>query len=619
MFLLRLRNRHFLILDLVLLALTPTLAMVLRVGLGLTADYTEALALLTGLSLLVKLPTFYGFGLYNRYWRYASIEELVQIFIATATAAVITAGLLFGLLSLNLVEARGFPRSAPLIDAMLTLLLAGGTRFSVRVAEHLRSRQSRARGGRRVLIVGAGEAGLAIAREAQTSREINLMPIGFVDDNREKVGTHIFGLPVLGTRAQLVELVTAYGIQEVIIAMPTAAGKVIREIVRACDEVGVPSRTLPGIFELLSDQASVSRLRRIEIQDLLRREAVEIESAEVRRMIAGRRVLVTGAGGSIGTELCQQILLYRPALLIAVGHGENSLHALAGRLRQAGPVAPPLELVVADVRDRPRLSAALQRLRPQIIFHAAAHKHVDLMEHNVEDAVSNNVLGTRHVLECAAEAGVERCVVISSDKAVNPASVMGATKRVAELLVHEAALRTRRPYVSVRFGNVLGSRGSVVPVFQRQIAAGGPVTVTHPDIERYFMTIPEAVQLVLQAGALGECGEVFVLDMGQPVRIQDLARDLIELSGLQVGRDIDIVFTGLRPGEKMAEELFRADEAHTRTKHDKIFVIRNDQPARPEAEWRAQLEALLQAAQAGDTAEVRRVLQQIVPEYRSES
>jgi len=351
---------------------------------------------------------------------------------------------------------------------------------------------------------------------------------------------------------------------------------------------------------------------------MLRREAVEIDAADVRRMVAGKCVLVTGAGGSIGAELCEQLLRYRPARLIAVGHGENSLHTLVGRLAQTDAQVPPasLELVVADVRDRPRLEAAFRRAQPQIVFHAAAHKHVDLMESNVEDAVSNNVLGTRNVLECAEQAGVERCVVISSDKAVNPVSVMGATKRVAELMVHDAAQRTRRPYVSVRFGNVLGSRGSVVPVFQKQIAAGGPVRVTHPEVQRYFMTIPEAVQLVLQAAALGDDSEVFVLDMGQPMRIQDLARDMIALSGLQPGRDIDIIFTGLRPGEKMAEELFRRGETHTRTKHEKIWVVQNGQAGDGSAELRRQVEALLTAAQAGAVGQVRQLLQSIVPEYR---
>ena len=363
------------------------------------------------------------------------------------------------------------------------------------------------------------------------------------------------------------------------------------------------ARIIPGMYELLSGAASIGQLRDVQIEDLLRREPVHTDTAQVAALIRGRRVLVTGAGGSIGSELCRQIVRCEPAELIILGHGENSIFDIQNELEagtdacDAGVEArnwqeasrpqhpatsitrPRITPVIADIRDADRLAAMFAAHRPEIVFHAAAHKHVPLMEDNVEDAVTNNVLGTRRLVEASIAAGVEHFVLVSTDKAVNPSSVMGATKRVAELIVQEAARRTGRAFVAVRFGNVLGSRGSVVPFFQRQIAAGGPVTVTHPEVKRYFMTIPEAVQLVLQAAALGCGGEIFVLDMGEPVRIVDLARDLIRLSGLEPDRDIEIRYTGLRPGEKLFEELFGADEAYGRTQHEKIFVYRNGNSA----------------------------------------
>ena len=406
------------------------------------------------------------------------------------------------------------------------------------------------------------------------------------------------------------------------------------------------ARIIPGMYELLSGSASIGQLRDVQIDDLLRREPVHTDTEQVAALIRGRRVLVTGAGGSIGSELCRQIVRYEPAELILLGHGENSVFDIHNEMKNglkvegsrsnvqpAGVHLPlstfHLQPVIADIRDAERLAAVFAAHRPEIVFHAAAHKHVPLMEGNAEDAVTNNVLGTRRLVEASVAAGVEHFVLVSTDKAVNPSSVMGATKRVAELIVQDAAHRTGRSFVAVRFGNVLGSRGSVVPFFQRQIAAGGPVTVTHPDVKRYFMTIPEAVQLVLQAAALGFGGEIFVLDMGAPVRIADLARDLIRLSGLEPGRDIEICYTGLRPGEKLFEELFGADEVYGQTRHEKIFVYRNghangaagastgsSSTALSVSPLADQIEALLLAAQRGDAAEVRCRLSELVPEYQ---
>ncbi len=465
------------------------------------------------------------------------------------------------------------PRSIPLIDGMLTLMAVGGSRFSVRLAERWRRRGSP--GGKRVLIIGAGDAGRMIAREMQNNPQLGLEPVGFIDDDPNKQGMKIQGLPVLGDRERISEVVRDYKPRQAIIAMPTAPGKTIRRFVELCQQAGVETKTIPGIYELLSGRVSVSQIRDVRIEDLLRREPVKIETDQVARMIRGKRVLVSGAGGSIGAELCRQALQHGAAELILLGHGENSIFHITRELLSVLQSPVSIVPVIADIRDRRRLQSIFEKHRPHIVFHAAAHKHVPLMECNVAEAVTNNVLGTQCLIEVAEQTDVERFVLISTDKAVNPTSVMGATKRVAEKLVEAAAARNGRVFVAVRFGNVLGSRGSVVNIFREQIARGGPVTVTHPDMRRYFMTIPEAVQLVLQAAAIGQGGEIFVLDMGEPVPIVELARDLIRLSGLEVGRDIDIEFIGARPGEKLFEELFAEGEVCQRTQHEKVFVCRN--------------------------------------------
>ena len=587
---LHLRNRHFVILDICLLAAIPALALTLRVNLPWDRAYAQALLIFTLLALLVKLPVFYAFRLYARYWRYASMDELITIALAVFITSALVTAISWGMQGLEFFGENGLPRSVPIIDGLLTLLFVGGTRFSLRAAEYLRARSSNGKPGKRVLIAGAGDAGEMVVREMRTSRMVSLEPVGFVDDNPYKQGAVIHGVRVLGNLAKIPELVEEYRVQEVIIAMPAAQGDTIRQIVRLCEQAGVPSRSVPGIYELLDGRVSISRFREVRIEDLLRREPVRVDSWKVVEMIAGKRVLVTGAGGSIGTELCLQIARSRPAQLIALGHGENSLFQLNGQLSKlrAGVngsgnpiyrVGAAHRIVVADVRDRHRLDTLFTSFAPQIVFHAAAHKHVHLMEENIEDAVTNNVLGTSTLLQLSRSHGVERFVLISTDKAVAPASVMGATKRVAELLVQAAGFETGLPYVVVRFGNVLGSRGSVVPIFQRQIEEGGPVTVTHPKAERYFMTIPEAVLLVLQAAAIGNGGEILVLDMGERVRVLDLAQDMIELSGLRLGQDIDITYTGLRPGEKISESLFSEDEHPGYTEEEKILVIHNNKAA----------------------------------------
>jgi FlaA1/EpsC-like NDP-sugar epimerase len=624
-----LRNRHLLVLDVLFLSLTPALALLLRVE-RMTAFRPELSALLvyTLLALVLRVAVFSPMGLYNRYWRYAAVDELTQTALAVfiSTFLIITAYLGYVLIG---QPTHYLPRSLPFIDGLLALVIVGGIRFGVCLAHRLQQEAPLA-DARNALIAGAGSAGQRIAKELQTNPKLGLRPVGFVDDDAYKQGLRILNLPVLGGCDDLVELAHRHNIAQVIIAMPSAPGKTVRKFLTLCEVAQVPAKTVPSISAMLGDKVHVSLLRNVEIEDLLRREPIQTNIAAVRKLIHGKRVLITGGGGSIGSELCRQVLQCRPRDMALVGHGENSVFEIQNELLSAryqcmetsengtedfGPTA--IHAFIADIRFPQRIHNVVQRFRPDLIFHAAAHKHVPLMELNPSEAISNNVIGTRNVLEAALAADVERFVMISTDKAVNPSSIMGASKRAAEMLVLQAAERSRKPYVAVRFGNVLGSRGSVVPTFRRQIAAGGPVTVSHPDMRRYFMTIPEAVQLLLQASVLGQGGEIFMLDMGEPVKIVDLAKDLIELSGLEVGRDIDIVYTGIRPGEKLYEELSISGEAYQPTAHAKILIARNASSFVPTSLDEA-VSVLEGAAAEEDCAAILRTLRHLIPEYRSQ-
>jgi FlaA1/EpsC-like NDP-sugar epimerase len=521
----------------------------------------------------VKPLIFYWSGIYSRYWQYASVGDLAVITAGNTLGSVVL-GLLVPALVFTGVIVE-FSRSVLLIDFLLSLVLTGGLRFSFRMAAEStgRLRKAGAReptAPRRVLIAGAGDAGTMVAREARRNPQLGLDIAGFVDDDPVKQGKQIAGLPVLGSLADLEQVIDARRIDEVVIAMPTAPGSAVRRLVDACQRLHVQSRTVPGVFELLSDRVSVSRLRDVQITDLLRRHPVQ-RSDMSPAYLADRVVLITGAGGSIGSELCRQVAAGRPRRLILLGHGENSIFDVSLELRQRFP-GLPLEAVIGDVRDGARVRQVFAKYRPQLVYHAAAHKHVPLMEANPEEAVTNNVVGTARVLDAAIQTGTERFVLVSSDKAVSPSSIMGASKRLAEQLVHVASSQRQLPFVVVRFGNVLGSRGSVVPLFKRQIETGGPITITHPEMRRYFMTIPEAVHLILQAGSFGEPDNAYVLNMGDPVRVVDLAHDLIRLSGFE--RDeIPIVYTGLRPGEKLCEELWEDDAVVEATAHPDVFRV----------------------------------------------
>ena len=539
---------------------------------------------------------------------------------------------MIGLIAGRVIPNLFLPRSIPFIFWPVAMTVTAGPRFTVR----LYAQYARRPGMRHlttlpqpVLVVGAGDAGVVIVRELRRKPELGMQVIGFIDADPHKRAARILGAPVLGDRHAIPQLVRDYGIQLVIIAMPTAPGREIRDVVTICEEANVPTKIMPGLYEILDGTVSVNQLRNVQIEDLLRREPIHTDTAAVQQLLAGKRVLVTGGGGSIGSELCRQILRCDPAELIVLGHGENSVFEICSELNRqlqqrmraevdrVGRI-PIVQPVIADIRFPDRLLAVFREYQPQIVFHAAAHKHVPLMESNPTEAISNNVLGTRNLLDAAVLNGVERFVMISTDKAVNPINLMGASKRVAEMLVHRIARETGKPYVAVRFGNVLGSRGSVLQTFKWQIASGGPVTVTHPEMKRYFMTIPEAVQLVLQAAVLGQGGEVFMLDMGEPVKITDLARDLIELSGLEIGRDIEITFTGIRPGEKLHEELFSPRQSYQRTAHQKIFVIDATQDMPPPHLTQA-IADLENAVFNHDTTTLLTTLHELLPDFRREA
>jgi FlaA1/EpsC-like NDP-sugar epimerase len=552
---------------------------------------------------------------YRRLWRYASIgdtEILVAVVLVTGTLTGIIGVLAFPHLALNGVPlGLRLPTSVAVLDMLIGGGFMIGPRLAVRSQASFPRRASRKRGLRRTLIVGAGSAGAVIGKELRENPQLGLEPIGFVDDDRSKHGQRIQNLPVLGPLDAVSKLAQQYAVEDILIAMPTAPGSVVRDVVRRAHESSLTTQIVPGIFEIISGRKSVNALRKVKIEDLLRRESITTDLDQVASLVTDRTVLVTGAGGSIGSELVRQVSTLNPERVVILGRGENSIFELMQEVTQVFPHCAYTP-VIADVRDRRRMSRVMHSYRPFSVFHAAAHKHVPLMEQNVGEAVLNNVLGTRNVVVEAAEVGAEHFVLVSTDKAVRPTSVMGATKRIAELVVHEVASHQLSGYVSVRFGNVLGSRGSVVPTFIKQISSGGPVTITHPDMTRYFMTIPEAVQLVLQAAAMGEHGEVFVLDMGQPVRVVDLAADLIRLSGLEVNRDIEIRYTGLRPGEKLYEELFFSTDTAVATSHPKILRAREVDMA-PKV---GAIDALVEAAAANvPQREIRRMIRAIVPEY----
>lgn len=609
----RARNRHLFVLDVLLLAGAPVAEFALRFeGLALGPDAWRLLIVYSSVALAIKIATFLMMGLYASLWRYASLAELERIFVAGGISAV--ACTVFGaavIPAIGIANGR-VPLSVLALDALATVAIIAGSRLAVRAAGA--AVRHRERNRRRAVVVGAGAAAQAVIRELESASGVTSEVVAFLDDDDEKQSLMLGGIRVRGRVDDLVEIVTTFRADEVIIAIADPPGLLVRKVVEMAKLAGVPVRIVPALRDIISGRVSVSRMRDVEIDDLLRRDPVRINLAQIRRLAAGETVLVTGGAGSIGSELCRQIGSLNPASLVVLDHNENGIFAVSGELRDRFP-ALTIAPVIADIRDAKRIRQVFEKYKPHAVFHAAAHKHVPLMEESVYEAVMNNVIGTRNVVDAALDSAVAHFVLISTDKAVRPTSVMGATKRLAERIVRHAAVTEDRNFVSVRFGNVLGSAGSVVPTFLEQIRRGGPVKVTHPEMRRYFMTIPEAVQLVLQAAAIGQGGELFVLDMGQPVRIVDLARDLIRLSGLRDG-EIEIVYTGVRPGEKLFEELFLSDESVTGTDHPKVMRARHDQLDQADTH---RLDQLVRSVFSGsDDAQVREVLHALIHDYARE-
>ena len=503
------------------------------------------------------------YKLYNKAWEYASIGELKQIFKAITLSILVTA------IVQQIINHDIYVRILA-IAWMLHLLLIGGSRFVWRMFRD--TYITKATDKKRTLIIGAGSAGTMVVRQLQHNKEADLYPIAFVDDDRNKQKLEIYNVPVIGTTNHIQEIVEDNDIEHIIIAIPSLNRGQINEIFEKCRTTKAKTQIVPMLEDLLDGKVSVNEFRDVQVEDLLGREPIQLDDAGIGEKIAGKTILVTGAGGSIGSEICRQVMKYKPAKIVLLGHGENSIYNIEMEMRVTYKDMVEITTEIADIQDRHKIFEIMKKHQPYIVYHAAAHKHVPLMERNPEEAVKNNIFGTKNVAEAADTFKVNTFVMVSTDKAVNPTNVMGATKRFAEMLVqHMASVSTGTRFVAVRFGNVLGSRGSVIPLFKKQIQKGGPVTVTHPDMIRYFMTIPEASRLVIQAGTLARGGELFVLDMGDPVKIVDLAKNLITLSGYSI-EEIGIEFTGLRPGEKMYEELLNEGEIHPEQIFPKIHI-----------------------------------------------
>lgn len=553
---------------------------------------------------LVHIITFLCFRIYKPIWQYAGVKEFRSLVTAIGVASIV-------LICLSALLKRFDTWTFFLIDGFFNASLIGFAKFSYRIFQEGRQKDI-APPRTKVLIVGAGPAGIGVLKELRSHPEKGYLPLGFIDDNLQKVGKSIAGLEVLGTTRDLTYIARKREIEEVIIAMPSAPGGKIRDIIRQCEYRRCQFKIVPNIHAILEGKISINHIREVKLEDLLNRSTTTVDLAEISKYLSGKRVMVTGAGGSIGSELCRQVAKLDPELLILFGRGENSLYHIDMELRESDPQLNR-ELIIGDIRDNSKVFQITKRYRPHIIFHAAAHKHVKFMEIHPDEAVKNNILGTQNLIDAAIKHQVEAFILVSSDKSVNPTSVYGASKRVTEKLIQSKANRNGTKFIAVRFGNVIGSRASVLPNFKRQIAKGGPVTVTHREATRYFMTIPEAVQLLIQAGAMGNGGEILMLDMGEPIKILDLARDLIRLSGLELDKDIKIDFTGLEPGEKLYEELLTPQEGVTATKHQRIFVTQMENIA--EEQLLSQISELSELADALDTEGIVAKFQELVPTY----
>jgi FlaA1/EpsC-like NDP-sugar epimerase len=602
--------------DLSVLSIAYWLAFLFRFEFSIPSTWLQSALVNWPFVVAIQYCTLGLFGVLRMSWRYIGMREILRIGFATGASAAFLLGFR---IAAEYADFEGnlfvVPISVIVMGSVLGFVGLAGARATRRLQGEAQERRRRTNGTarKRALLVGAGQAGVLVAREIANRPDLGLDPVGFIDDDIRKVGTRISGLPVLGTTRDILEIAERKRAKRVLITIANAAGSEIRRITLQCKDAGLDTKIIPGLYEIVGDRINLSRIRDVAIEDLLGREPVRLDEEQVDDSVRGHTVLVTGAGGSIGSELCRQVARFAPSKLVLVERFENALFEIHRELTAAFPdldISPQ----IADVCDGARMERVFAVTRPRVVFHAAAHKHVPMMEHNPGEALKNNIGGTRTVARISDKYGVEQFVLVSTDKAVNPSSIMGASKRVAELVCQACAQHSKTRFVTVRFGNVLGSNGSVIPIFKQQIAAGGPVTVTHPDMQRYFMTIPEAAQLVMQAGAMGQGGEVFILDMGRPVKIVDLAKDLITLSGFRPGEDIDIAFTGVRPGEKLFEELSTGAESADKTKHPKIFI--GHVAVQAAAEVNGGVDHLLAIANDADLEAIRTSLRKLVPEYQ---
>lgn len=578
------------------------------------ATYANDILIISAFIIPVKFLLVVGNGHYKTSWRYSTYKDLFAPILSIFVISIIYYIAVFVLRGRVMI-----PKTVPLIDAGLSFIAFLSIRFGsyilLRKHKTINHYIRNSNNKKNVLVAGAGESGTMIVKEMLHHHEMGLSPIGFLDDDPKKQHQHIVGVPVLGKIEDMSAIIRTHSVDEIIIAMPSESGNTIRRILDTANLVHIPCRIIPGFYDIVSGSVSINQIRNVQVEDLLRRNPVNLNMEKIESYLKGKRVMVTGAGGSIGSEIVRQVAHFFPAHLILIGRGENTIHEFFQEFQRIYSYIP-VDVKIADVRDKRTLEQIFQETKPDVVFHAAAHKHVYLMEDNPSQAVYNNIGGTQNLVDLSLHYNVKSFVNISTDKAINPTSVMGATKRIAELLVEQASRKAKpgQIFVSVRFGNVLGSRGSVVPIFKDQISRGGPVTITHPEMVRYFMTIPEATQLVLQAGALGINGAVFVLDMGEPVKIVDMARDLIRLSGLEPDVDIPIKFTGIRPGEKLYEELLTTEEGTEMTQHEKIFIARKNGSVK---DLDKKIERLYAVTNTGEPQAIREMLKNIVPEYKN--
>ena len=615
---LRLLNRSVqIVLDVAMLSIAYWLAFLFRFEFSIPASWLHVLLFTWPYVVICHYAGLALLGVPKMSWRYVNMGDIGRVLGAVAASTAVLAIIRFvGFYTHEDFKVLAIPAGVLAMDFVLAFVGLVGVRALRRLQGEAQDRKRQSTGveRHRVLLIGAGQAGVMVAREIANRPDLALQPVGFLDDDPRKIGRSIGGLPVLGTTKDLAAVAERKRVQRALITIANAPGEQIRRITELCRDAELEAKIIPGIYEIVGDKVNLSRIREVAIEDLLGREPVRLDEEVVGASVSSRVVMVTGAGGSIGSELCRQICRFGPARLVLVERFENALFEIHRELTSAFPQVP-IDPRIADVCDAQRMEQLFEGSKPELVFHAAAHKHVPMMEWNPGEAVKNNIGGTRTVADLSDRHGVQRFVLISTDKAVNPTSIMGATKRVAEIYIQALSRRSATRFVTVRFGNVLGSAGSVIPIFREQIARGGPITVTHPEMRRYFMTIPEASQLVMQAGAMGEGGEIFILDMGEPVRIVDLARDLITLSGLRPDDDIEIRFSGVRPGEKLFEELSTDSEHADKTKHPKVFIGRIK--SHPFEAVMGGVEALLGLAADSATEALRISLGKLVPEYQT--